>query len=123
MKVLATGAVGFLESHLCERPIQPGRDIACLDNFVTGPRETFGTLMDPGGSGCCATTSARCSCSKWTGSITRPAPPRQCTTSTTPLASSRKSPSWSAGERTRRPTTGPTDCGPEVNEGRAVAHG
>lgn len=72
MKVLATGAVGFLESHLCERPIQPGRDIACLDNFVTGPRETFGTLMDPGGSGCCATTSARCSCSKWTGSITGP---------------------------------------------------
>ena len=36
MRTLVTGGAGFLGSHLCERLIQQGHDVICLDNFFTG---------------------------------------------------------------------------------------
>ena len=39
MRVLITGAAGFLGSHLAERFIADGHDVVGLDNFITGSRE------------------------------------------------------------------------------------
>ena len=36
MRVLITGAAGFLGSHLCDRFLAEGHDVVGLDNFVTG---------------------------------------------------------------------------------------
>ena len=36
MRILITGGAGFLGSHLCDRLIEQGHDIICLDNFFTG---------------------------------------------------------------------------------------
>jgi UDP-glucuronate decarboxylase len=38
-RVLVTGGAGFLGSHLCERLVQNGHDVICVDNFYTGTRE------------------------------------------------------------------------------------
>ena len=35
-RVLVTGGAGFIGSHLCERLLQDGNDVICLDNFFTG---------------------------------------------------------------------------------------
>ena len=35
-RVLVTGGAGFLGSHLCERLIEAGHEVLCLDNFFTG---------------------------------------------------------------------------------------
>ncbi|MBY0526616.1 MAG: SDR family oxidoreductase [Gemmataceae bacterium] len=35
-RVLVTGGAGFLGSHLCDRLIQEGHEVVCLDNFHTG---------------------------------------------------------------------------------------
>jgi dTDP-glucose 4,6-dehydratase len=35
-RAVVTGGAGFLGSHLCERLLADGYDVACLDNFVTG---------------------------------------------------------------------------------------
>ena len=35
-RILVTGGAGFLGSHLCERLLQRGPDVICLDNFSTG---------------------------------------------------------------------------------------
>ena len=32
-KILVTGGAGFLGSHLCERLLNEGNDILCVDNF------------------------------------------------------------------------------------------
>lgn len=37
-RVLVTGGAGFLGSHLCDRLIEAGHDVLCLDNFFTGDR-------------------------------------------------------------------------------------
>ncbi len=39
MRILVTGGAGFIGSHLCERLLNEGNDIICLDNFFTGRRE------------------------------------------------------------------------------------
>ena len=39
MKVLITGAAGFLGSHLAKRFLDDGHEVVGLDNFVTGSRE------------------------------------------------------------------------------------
>jgi len=35
-RILITGGAGFLGSHLCERLLNEGNEILCLDNFYTG---------------------------------------------------------------------------------------
>ena len=46
MKILVTGGAGFLGSHLCERLIDEGHDVICLDNFFTGRKTNVGHLLD-----------------------------------------------------------------------------
>jgi UDP-glucuronate decarboxylase len=45
-RVLVTGGAGFLGSHLCERLIDAGHEVLCVDNFFTGRRSTVGPLLD-----------------------------------------------------------------------------
>ncbi len=45
-RILVTGGSGFLGSHLCERLLEQGNDILCLDNFFTGTKENIAHLMD-----------------------------------------------------------------------------
>jgi dTDP-glucose 4,6-dehydratase len=44
MRVLITGAAGFLGSHLCDRFLAEGHDVVGLDNFVTGHPENVAHL-------------------------------------------------------------------------------
>ena len=39
MRVLVTGGAGFLGSHLCDRLIEQGHDVICLDNYFTGSKK------------------------------------------------------------------------------------
>src|SRR5512133_3145903 len=45
MRILITGAAGFLGSHLCDRLIAEGHQVVGLDNFVTGSSENISHLM------------------------------------------------------------------------------
>ena len=45
-RVLVTGGAGFLGSHLCERLIEEGNDVLCVDNFFTGTRDNIAHLLD-----------------------------------------------------------------------------
>lgn len=48
MRILVTGGAGFLGSHLCDRLINEGHEILCLDNFFTGRRQNIAHLLqDP----------------------------------------------------------------------------
>lgn len=44
-KVLVTGGAGFLGSHLCDRLIERGDDVLCIDNFFTGRKRNVAHLM------------------------------------------------------------------------------
>jgi UDP-glucuronate decarboxylase len=44
-KILITGGAGFLGSHLCERLINAGHEVICVDNFVTGSKENIAHLF------------------------------------------------------------------------------
>jgi UDP-glucuronate decarboxylase len=44
-RVLVTGGAGFLGSHLCERLVEQGNDVLCVDNFFTGARENVEQLL------------------------------------------------------------------------------
>ena len=44
MRVLITGAAGFLGSHLCERLLIDGHDVLGMDNFITGSPENLAHL-------------------------------------------------------------------------------
>jgi UDP-glucuronate decarboxylase len=44
-KVLVTGGAGFLGSHLCERLLDRGDDVICLDNFFTGQKANVAHLI------------------------------------------------------------------------------
>ncbi len=46
MRILVTGGAGFIGSHLCERLLNSGNDVLCLDNFFTGRRENILGLLD-----------------------------------------------------------------------------
>lgn len=45
MRVLVTGGAGFLGSHLCERLLDKGHEVLCLDNFFTGRRKNIVSLL------------------------------------------------------------------------------
>ena len=45
-RVLVTGGAGFLGSFLCERLLNAGHDVLCIDNFFTGRKANITHLMD-----------------------------------------------------------------------------
>ncbi|MDD3150778.1 MAG: SDR family oxidoreductase, partial [Candidatus Gastranaerophilales bacterium] len=45
-RILVTGGAGFIGSHLCERLLNQGSQVICLDNFFTGSKENIYHLMD-----------------------------------------------------------------------------
>ncbi len=45
-RILVTGGAGFLGSHLCERLLNEGNDIICLDNYFTGCKNNVKHLLD-----------------------------------------------------------------------------
>jgi hypothetical protein len=44
-RVLVTGGAGFIGSHLCERLLQDGHEVLCVDNFYTGTRHNVHRLI------------------------------------------------------------------------------
>ena len=45
-RILVTGGAGFLGSHLCDRLIEQGHDVICLDNFFTSQKSNVTHLLD-----------------------------------------------------------------------------
>ncbi|MEN6498488.1 MAG: UDP-glucuronic acid decarboxylase family protein [Thermoguttaceae bacterium] len=45
-RILVTGGAGFLGSHLCERLVEQGHDVICLDNFFTSQKSNVAHLLD-----------------------------------------------------------------------------
>jgi UDP-glucuronate decarboxylase len=45
-RVLVTGGAGFIGSHLCERLLEAGNEVLCVDNFYTGQRRNIAHLLD-----------------------------------------------------------------------------
>lgn len=45
-RILVTGGAGFLGSHLCERLVNEGNDVICVDNLFTGTKENIYHLME-----------------------------------------------------------------------------
>ena len=45
MRILITGGAGFLGSHLCDRLLNSGHNVICLDNLITGSVENITHLM------------------------------------------------------------------------------
>ena len=45
-RVLVTGGSGFIGSHLCERLINDGNEVICLDNFFTGSKKNIEHLIN-----------------------------------------------------------------------------
>ena len=46
MRILITGGAGFLGSHLCERLLNDGHEVVCLDNLFTGRKKNVLHLLD-----------------------------------------------------------------------------
>jgi UDP-glucuronate decarboxylase len=44
-RILITGGAGFLGSHLCDKLIEQGNDVLCLDNFFTGSKDNIIHLL------------------------------------------------------------------------------
>jgi UDP-glucuronate decarboxylase len=44
-RVLVTGGAGFLGSHLCERLLENGQEVLCVDNFFSSSRRNVAHLM------------------------------------------------------------------------------
>jgi UDP-glucuronate decarboxylase len=46
MRILVTGGAGFIGSHLCERLLDQGHEVVCLDNFFTGRKANIEHLFE-----------------------------------------------------------------------------
>ena len=46
IRSIVTGGAGFLGSHLCERLLNDGNDVICVDNFFTGTKNNVAHLLD-----------------------------------------------------------------------------
>lgn len=44
-RILVTGGAGFLGSHLCERLVEKGHDVICVDNFFTSQKTNVSHLL------------------------------------------------------------------------------
>ena len=44
-RTLVTGGAGFLGSHLCDRLLQEGHEVLCIDNLITGDIENVANLF------------------------------------------------------------------------------
>jgi UDP-glucuronate decarboxylase len=44
-KILVTGGAGFLGSHLCDRLVERGDEVLCVDNFYTGSKRNIAHLL------------------------------------------------------------------------------
>ena len=44
-KILVTGGAGFVGSHLCERLVNLGHDVICVDNLITGSKKNIKNLL------------------------------------------------------------------------------
>ncbi|MBO6563631.1 MAG: SDR family oxidoreductase [Pseudomonadales bacterium] len=45
-RILVTGGAGFLGSHLCERLLNDGHEVLCVDNYFTGSKNNIEHLFD-----------------------------------------------------------------------------
>ncbi len=45
-RILVTGGAGFIGSHLCEKLLNQGHEVACLDNFFTGKKQKIVHLLN-----------------------------------------------------------------------------
>jgi len=45
-RILVTGGAGFIGSHLCERLLNEGHEVLCVDNFFTGAKANIVHLLD-----------------------------------------------------------------------------
>ncbi|GLB48673.1 UDP-glucuronic acid decarboxylase family protein [Neptunitalea lumnitzerae] len=46
MRILVTGGVGFIGSHLCETLLNQGHEVLCLDNYFTGSKRNIVHLLE-----------------------------------------------------------------------------
>lgn len=46
MRILITGGAGFIGSHLCERLLEEGQEVICMDNFFTGRKANIAHLIN-----------------------------------------------------------------------------
>ena len=45
MRILVTGGAGFLGSHLCDRLLEDGHEVVCIDNLFTGQKANIAHLL------------------------------------------------------------------------------
>ena len=45
-RILVTGGAGFLGSHLCDKLLEMGHHVICVDNYITGQKCNIEHLMD-----------------------------------------------------------------------------